>query len=109
MVIFHLITVIAIFSPSLIISRLTSLPAGHFISAVISESVSVFSTTLSSTLYTMSHHLIHDVSAGLPLIGETITTTQGSGISTYAQIHSYFHSSPDWNSIFSVGGKYAVC
>jgi hypothetical protein len=82
MIIFSLLTsIFSILSP-LFISRITIVPAGHFIQETTSLreffSVTVFDPTLSM----ISFHLSPAFSAGLHTIGDMILTTQGVCIST---------------------------
>ncbi len=87
------------------IVSITSVHAGHLIQVMtsLSELSSVISTP--STCVTISHHLSHDFSAGLHVMGLIISSNQGWGISTYAPIHSYSPLSASVNHFDSIGGK----
>jgi len=83
----------------------TLLPAGPLILDTASSKLVSGIILKSSIWLTTSHHLIPADSAGDPTIGVIIIITPSSGISTYAQIHSYSPSSPLKKPLLSTGGK----
>jgi hypothetical protein len=104
-IIFSLTTFIIISSDHLEIVNSTLVQAGHFIQETTSFNEFSLLTSLPFTFFIMSHHFIHDFSAGHPGNGEVIVTIQGLVSSTYEPIHSYSHSRFSSKLLLSVGGK----